>query len=290
MSRFFSLILLFACLVLQAHSQVTKKPVNKTPVKDNKSIYHSLKFKKDYITTYYEEPLDSSHQVWYKTFKEEKFLEKMKGVLNDVFKINKPLKLSMRECGQINAFYNPDDKELILCYEILEFLKKQYEDRYPDPDSLGTKIGQALTFIYFHEVGHALIDLLDIPLTGKEEDAADYFAFYFLASNEVPEGVEATSEGANFFKDLSKARDSMNMEKIKKGETVDLPFWDEHSFEMQRFYTIFSLIYGSNPDKNEYLAENGFLGKRRRAIAISEYKKIKKGWDRVLKDFIKWKN
>jgi hypothetical protein len=153
---------------------------------------------------------------------------------------------------------------------------------------MATKVGQALAFIYFHEIGHALIDILDIPLTGKEEDAADYFSFYFLASNEVPEGVAGTMEGARFFKEMSIVRDSVNAERIKKGEKVELPFWDEHSFEMQRFYTIFSLIYGSNPDKYDYLIEEGYLGERRPQIAINEYKKIKRGWDRVLKDHIRW--
>ena len=58
---------------------------------------------------------------------------------------------------------------------------------------------------------------------------------------------------------------------------------------MQRFYTIASLIYGSNPEKYDYFIKSGYLGNRRPAIAIAEYQKIKKGWDRVLKPYIKFR-
>jgi hypothetical protein len=273
--------------VLSAEAQKTIVPVNKKPKPTVKKPV-PVKPSRNYITTYYEEPYDSANMMWYNDFKEIHFLEDMAKVLNSVLKINKPLKLAMRECGFVNATYNPEEKELTLCYELLRFMDEQYLKDNKPSDSLYTQIGHALAFIYFHEIGHAMIDLLDIPLTGKEEDAADYFAFYFLASNEVPVGVDAAMECAKFFKKLSQFKDSVNLVRVKKGEKVELPFWDEHSFEMQRFYSIFSLIYGSNPEKYDYLIADGFLGERRPQIAINEFKKIKRGWDRVLKDHIKW--
>ncbi len=267
--------------------------------KQDNSIYNSLKLnktaikkkpiKKNYISIEYQEPYDTAHTVWYESFKEEKYLETMASVLNSTFKINTPLKLSLKECGTPNAFYNSEKKELILCYEFLEFLRKMYENKYATPEEWGTKVGYVLSFIYFHEVGHTLIDLYDLPITGKEEDAADYFSFYLLGSNQVPEGELACVEGASFFADLSVYRDSINTILVKEGKPANaLPFWDEHSFDMQRFYNIFSLMYGSNPKKNAYLLDLKLLGERRPEIAISEYKKIKNGWNKILKDYIKW--
>ena len=212
-------------------------------------------------------------------------------VVNDVFRMERQLTLSLRDCGATNAFYSSERKELILCYQMLDYLYRSYADSIPDPTELGEKIGNVLSFIYFHEIGHAMIDLLDIPLTGKEEDAADYFSFYFLASNEVPEGVKATMEGANFFLQSYQkmVSDTSYLRLKKEGKEPELPFWDEHSLDMQRFYTIASLIYGSNPDKYDYFIKSGYLGNRRPAIAIAEYQKIKKGWDRVLKSYIKFR-
>ncbi len=285
---------LVLCIV-STSNVVAQQPNSKTTQRQSTSIYKSLQLAKptkvkNYISTRYDAPYNTLHQVWYETFAEEKFLEKMAKVLNSVFKINKPLTLSCTECNTVNAFYDPEKKELILCYELLEFIKNTYESRYNNPDSLGTKIGEVLTFIYFHEIGHALIDNLDVPLTGKEEDAADYFAFYILASNQVAEGVKATMEGATFFKEFYELRqnDTTYIRLKSEGKEPPLPFWDEHSFEMQRFYTLFSLIYGSNPIKYDYLINDGYLGYRRPQNAVSEYGKIKRGWDRVLKNYIKW--
>lgn len=275
MFRIFFISCLLSLFTLQASAQ---KPPVKKPLEKR-------------VKVYYEPTQDSSFLVWHDSFKEDRFLETMGKVVNDVFRMERQLTLSLRDCGVTNAFYSSERKELILCYQMLDYLYKSYADSIPDPTELGEKIGNVLSFIYFHEIGHAMIDLLDIPLTGKEEDAADYFSFYFLASNEVPEGVKATMEGANFFlQSYQKMVSDTSYQRLKKeGKEPELPFWDEHSLDMQRFYTIASLIYGSNPEKYDYFIKSGYLGNRRPAIAIAEYQKIKKGWDRVLKPYIKFR-
>ncbi len=284
-------LLIFSTLILCSINLIAQKKV--TNKKNNNSIYESLKLKpstEKKIKVVYEPTYDSNFVVWYETFKNDKFLEKMAKNISNVFKLNKQLTLSLRECGQVNAFYSSNKKELILCYEILHYFMTTYQDSLPDPEELGTKIGNVLTYVYFHEVGHALIDILDIPLTGKEEDAADYFSFYFLASNEVPEGVKATMEGANFFlQQYNKMITDTTYIRLKQeGKEPQLPFWDEHSLDIQRFYTIAALIYGSNPEKYDYFITDGLIGDRRPANAIEEYKKIKRGWDKVLKPYIKF--
>ena len=275
MYRIFFTCFFLSLFTLQASAQ---KPPVKKPLEKR-------------VKVYYEPTQGSSFLVWHDSFKEDRFLETMGKVVNDVFRMERQLTLSLRNCGVTNAFYSSERKELILCYQMLDYLYKSYADSIPDPTELGEKIGNVLSFIYFHEIGHAMIDLLDIPLTGKEEDAADYFSFYFLASNEVPEGVKATMEGANFFlQSYQKMVNDTAYQRLKKeGKEPELPFWDEHSLDMQRFYTIAALIYGSNPEKYDYFIGSGYLGNRRPAIAIAEYKKIKKGWDRVLKPYIKFR-
>lgn len=275
MYRIFFTCFFLSLFTLQASAQ---KPPVKKPLEKR-------------VKVYYEPTQDSSFLVWHDSFKEDRFLETMGKVVNDVFRMERQLTLSLRDCGVTNAFYSSERKELILCYQMLDYLYRSYADSIPDPTELGEKIGNVLSFIYFHEIGHAMIDLLDIPLTGKEEDAADYFSFYFLASNEVPEGVKATMEGANFFlQSYQKMVNDTAYQRLKKeGKEPELPFWDEHSLDMQRFYTIAALIYGSNPEKYDYFIGSGYLGNRRPAIAIAEYQKIKKGWDRVLKPYIKFR-
>jgi hypothetical protein len=267
----------------------------KPKLKPSTSIYESLKINRtptDFIKVSYLEPLDTSYNVWYETFREDKVMEKVAAALNAVFKITKPLKITCMECGEVNAFYNPEKKELQICYDLFEDMVNKMSKYHSDPDSLGTKIGMAFSFILYHEIGHAFIDLFKIPITGKEEDAADYFAFYMLGSNGVPEGVSACIEGANFFKDMHNEmkQDTIYQRINKEGNIVDaLPYWDEHSFSLQRYYSINSLIFGSNPDANWDMVEKGLIGYRRPKNAIQEFEKIKKGWDNVLKNHLKLK-
>jgi hypothetical protein len=277
--------------ILTIANLVAQKP-NKTKKKDN-ALYESLKLKipKNFVKVKYIKPTNDAHTIWYESFKEEKFLETMGKVVNDVFKFDKTLTLVLSDCGKINAFYNPADRTLTICYELLAEMSRFYAETIPDEVERGTKIGNALAFIFFHEVGHALIDLFKLPITSKEEDAADYFSFYLLGSNGVPEGVMACMEGANFFMDSYKqlVSDTAYIRLKKEGKEPSLPFWDEHSLDIQRFYSIAALLYGSDPDKYDYFIKDGLLGDRRPNNAISEYQKIKAGWDKILKPYIKWR-
>ncbi len=286
MKTILSILLLFIATI-----NFAQKP----RVKPSTTIYESLKLNKvsttkDYIKVSYLEPIDTNYYVWYQTFKEDKVMESIAFSLNKVFKINKPLKITCMECGEVNAFYNPAKKELQICYDLFVDMMNKMSKYHTDPDSLGTKIGKAFSFILYHEIGHAFIDIFNIPITGKEEDAADYFAFYMLGSNGIPEGVEACVEGANFFKDMHDAmkEDTAYQRINKEGNIVDaLPFWDEHSFSLQRYYSINSLLFGSNPAAYWDKINDGFIGYRRPENAMQEYEKIKKGWDTVLAKYLK---
>jgi Zn-dependent peptidase ImmA (M78 family) len=37
-----------------------------------------------------------------------------------------------------------------------------------------------VSLVFLHELGHALLDVLQIPILGREEDASDQLATYML--------------------------------------------------------------------------------------------------------------
>lgn len=93
-------------------------------------------------------------------------------------------------------------------------------------------------FTVYHELGHALIDQLGIPVLGKEEDAVDGLATILLVG---PEPDPVTDEM------IMSAADGYALSHASQ-EPDELAFWDEHSFDLQRYGAVNCLIYGADPE------------------------------------------
>ena len=120
----------------------------------------------------------------------------------------------------------------------------------PQPETLseGEKIfilGNT-QFILLHELGHAFIHDLDVPLLGREEDAADTFATILMLRQDRrnPDSEE------NFLKMLFSAAEAWALSWQKEQqEDAELAFWNRHAISAQRFYNMACFIYGSDPEK-----------------------------------------
>jgi len=129
-------------------------------------------------------------------------------------------------------------------------------------------------FVLAHEIGHGVINEMDLPIVGREEDAADSFAITMAIkmNTKMSERVlEAQIKGLMF----STKRDK------KEGEK--LAFYDEHSLDPQRAYTIVCYLYGSNPEKYKQLATDTKLPEERRETCVVDYKNQAWSWDELLK-------
>jgi len=129
-------------------------------------------------------------------------------------------------------------------------------------------------FTLFHEIGHALIHQLQLPLLGKEEDAVDGLATLLMLGDrgdaKSDELVFAAADGWAL----------MHAETQAGGEP--LPFWDTHSLDMQRFHNIICMIYGSDPDGFEDIVSRSELPEERRELCPEEYETAAAGWAEVL--------
>lgn len=219
----------------------------------------------------------AEYQEWEEVFKETQLLEVTAAELNGVFALPADVPVVLRECGEVNAFYDPETQEISLCYEMIEDLAAVYfaEDQTDEEaEEAGTAVANALMFTFYHELGHALIDLYDLPITGREEDAVDQLATMILLEG-GDEGEDAAIDGANSFVS------------DEETEIEDLSFWDEHSLDDQRFYNILCWIYGKNPKDYEYLVEDETLPADRAARCPGEYQRMSRSWDALLTPYVK---
>lgn len=211
-----------------------------------------------------------------KEVREAKVLEKAADKLNRTLILPHDITLRTKDCGVVNAFYDPRDRSITFCYELMVHLFNLYKSDGASDDEANDKMNKAVNFIFLHELGHALIDTYELPITANEEDAADRCSSFICIEEMGDEGVEWVTAAAEAFYIQSKNRS------IGKGSLSD-----EHLLEEQRFFNSLCMIYGSNPTKYEGFVTNGFLPKERAVKCPSEYAKTAKAWETLLEPWRK---
>jgi len=131
-----------------------------------------------------------------------------------------------------------------------------------------------LVSTFYHELAHALIDIMDLPVYGQEEDAADVFSVVVIERLFDDEtALNINSGGAMGFK--VDADDRMG-----KGREWD---WaDEHGPDMQRYYNIACLTYGSAPEQRADFAVEMDIPEDRAEICGEEFELAKRSWDPII--------
>lgn len=175
-----------------------------------------------------------------------------------------------------NAYYDPITKQIILCYQLIEQFGNQLYPYAQSNQELHTFVQDAIYETFLHEVGHAFIDIYDLPLIGKEEDAADQLATIVLLQG-GDEGADALFAVATTWLEASKQTSDMSQ----------LPMWDVHSLDQQRFYNILCFVYGKDPLRYASLVNDGYLPEERAVYCESEYDKISKSWYALLSPYLK---
>jgi hypothetical protein len=144
-------------------------------------------------------------------------------------------------------------------------------------DSVEFVIGNVL-FVLAHETGHALISVFDLPVLGREEDAADTFATLLVL------------KVASSFTDrvvVNAARGWFLSDQLDRKEGSPPPFYDEHGLDLQRAYNIVCLLVGGDPGKFMALANEVKLPKKRQETCHFDFSNASSSWEQVLKPHLR---
>lgn len=176
-------------------------------------------------------------KVWETRYRGDALLAKGLEQLNAQVTVPRPLPVIFAQTGVVNAWYSPSQHRLTFSYELAAELEKIFAAHPQHAPQAAQLAQQASRFILYHEQGHALIDELDLPQTGKNEDAADELAV--LLATRLPGGQEGARAAALWFQ-LSGA-------KYDDASKVAPLFWDEHSLDLQRYYIILANLEAALP-------------------------------------------
>jgi len=198
-----------------------------------------------------------------------RFLDTIATRLNDSLRIPTNIVLATAHCDEPNAAYNPASHTVTLCYELFKSLSERFM-KEPGSDYL---VSGTVVFALMHELGHALVDVLALPTTGREEDAVDQLATILMLQQGAT-GDSLAFGAVGWF--ALKARSS---------ELDNLAFADDHGLDQQRVYNIICWIYGKDPDRYPEIVADTLLPLHRREGCPSEYYRVAESWRRLLAPF-----
>jgi hypothetical protein len=175
------------------------------------------------------------------------------------------LRLVTKQCGpadnEATSFYSPTERSINLCYELV----RDFEDGAPKattPEGITRSdavIGSIVSTM-LHESGHAIYNLLRVPVLGREEDAADQIAAYIMLQFDR-EIARTIIKGAAW--------------KWYSKNWTGPALWDVHSTALQRLATYLCMAYGKEPAAFQEFVDANWLPASRAPNCPREYEQAR---------------
>jgi len=259
---------------------------NQNVNKNIASIFaHPIKDDGDFYITYHENPnsvFEYSAKEW---IQEETYFERQVQFLNSNFRLPYDVEIVATECNEVNAFYDYSTRQIIMCYEFFDSVFNDFTIYFDEEgievtdDFLNIANGDVVDWVFYHEVGHALVDIYLLPVTGLEENVADQFASYIM--------LEETD-----FDDTDKVQEAIWVQDImynvgtwffiQANSGYENVYWDVHNLDIQRFYNVSCYEYGHDPEYSSDLITDGWLPLERAGNCEYEYAVLEDSWTRIL--------
>jgi hypothetical protein len=233
-------------------------------------------YKPNRVAIEYVEPANPAHRHLYAQLKERHLLERFRGFLSPM-RLPVTLHLKTAGCdGESNAWYEEEHHTVTVCYEYLADVLRNA----PDMTTATGVTPQEAVFgptleVVFHEVGHALFHLLQVPIFGREEDAADQLANILMVNLDPDVARQAVKGVAFMYANESKGQ-------TPSGEA----FANVHGLPAQRFYNVMCLAYGKDAKLFGDLVEKGYLPESRAEDCEGEYKQVDYAFEKLIRPYI----
>ena len=128
-------------------------------------------------------------------------------------------------------------------------------------------------FVLYHEIGHMLMHQLNLPVLGKEEDAADNMATWTLLRKGTAEADQALSDAAYGWLLTGLAYNST---------IEDEDLYGNHSLDRQRAFQIVCLMVGSNDTAFRPIANQYAIDRDRQDTCANDYYTVNRSLEGLL--------
>ncbi|MFL5893032.1 MAG: DUF4344 domain-containing metallopeptidase [Solirubrobacterales bacterium] len=228
------------------------------------------------ISTSYAKPSGKDDAVG-ETFLKAVDIGNLANILGTTFEIPKHITLEAVNGLDGGPHYDPSNDTITFQYGFAALIYDTLQQNNPDwsQHKLGFATGAVIGFILEHEFTHALIHIYDLPVLGKEEDAADTLATLLLLKS--PQGDKLALGAAEFWADFSG----------RQNPPAIADYADAHSLDLQRAYSIICDIAGSNQERYDEINQAGILPKGDIQSCPAQYQEDVKSFTQVLQPHVK---
>ena len=232
--------------------------------------------KADRVSVRYVSPKNPVHQKIYKELKQRESLERLQKFLSPI-RLPEKLRISLAGCdGEPDAFY--EDAAITICYEYINELWENMPDEttLDGVAPIDLVIGP-LFEVSLHEVAHALFDMLELPVLGREEDAADQVAAYIMLQfGEVAARRLVVGTAYAYKTDEKRSGPCRPVE----------DYASEHSTPAQRAFNLLCIAYGADTKLFADIVSKGYLPKARAEYCEEEYEQVQDAFEILIKPHI----
>jgi len=184
----------------------------------------------------YKEPRSAAFKPIAERVKQRRVLEQLRVFLAPL-RLPRKLTVNVEECGAPTRDYKPQGP-VTLCYEVIDQIEKIAATA--DANMRERVLIGAFVQAAFHETAHAVFDILQVPVWGRANDAADRLAAFIMVHFGEDVAMQTILGTAYFFR-LS-------------GRTwTGSEFAEVNSPEAQRFYNYLCIALGGAPKTFDFL-------------------------------------
>jgi hypothetical protein len=211
----------------------------------------------------YKEPRSAAFKPIAERVKQRRVLEQLRVFLAPL-RLPRKLTINVDECGAPMREYQPQGP-VVICYEVIDQIEKIAAKA--DPAVRERVLIGAFVQAAFHETAHAVFDILQVPVWGRANDAADRLAAFIMVHFGEDVAMQTILGTAAFFR-LS-------------GHTwTGSEFAEVNSPEAQRFYNYLCIALGGAPKSFEFLVNpkdknDQLLPDRRAARCQGEFEQVR---------------
>jgi hypothetical protein len=184
----------------------------------------------------YKEPRTAAFKAIGERVKQRRVLEHLR-VFLALLRLPRKLTVNVDECGAPMREYRPQGP-VVICYEVIDQIEKVAAKA--DANVRERVLVGAFIQAAFHETAHAVFDILQIPVWGRANDAADRLAAFIMVNFGEDVALQTILGTADFFR-LS-------------GRTwTGSEFAEVSSPEAQRFFNYLCIALGGAPKTFDFL-------------------------------------